>query len=75
VSATTTGKAIVGKSLSDVTMADLSSGLSGSNPLAFAVNPGDVFGFKVGSRYYAIEIVSNDLGSSSFTIVIRVRAL
>ncbi len=75
VSGTTTGKAIVGKSLSDVTMADLSSGLSGSNPLAFAVNPRDVFGFKVGSRYYAIEIVSNDLRDPSFNIVIRVRAL
>lgn len=69
------GKVMAGKTLSELTLTDLTApGWSGSNPLTGSVNPGDVFAFKVnGSKYYAIEIVSNDMGDPSFTVVTRVR--
>ncbi len=66
-----TGKRFSGKTLSDLTLADF-TGLASSdilNPVA-----GDVCGFKVNDKYYAIEIVSNDLGDPSFTIIMKVRS-
>ena len=68
-------KVISGKSLSQVTLADLTSGTwNSTNPAATDVSVGKVYGFKVGSSYYAIEIESNNMGDPSFIIKIRVKS-
>ena len=66
------GKKFTGKTLSSLTLADF-TGLT--NPGMF-INPiaGDVFGFKVGNKYYAIEVVSNNMGDPAFTIIMKIRS-
>ncbi len=74
-------KLVTGKALEQLTLADLSASSGWTGPPMIAGSgsswsPGTVFGIRLhGAAYYAIEVVSNDVGSlPAFTMVVKVRS-
>jgi hypothetical protein len=67
--------AVTGKSLSQLTLADMTSAAwSGVSPATTNVSAGKIYAFKASGAYYAMEIISNNMGDPSFSITTRVRA-